>query len=125
MPSIPEHIMTPELTPEAWKQVRYEYEHTDKPVDDIALDHGVSSSTLRDRVRRWRWTRRRQPISLEGPPPTPAIEQPVPLVPAVPPIGAAAQPELAAPPSETAADAPAPPPTSAEPPPAPAEIVRR
>ena len=63
-----------DLSPEAWAQVRYEYEHTDKPVDDICLDHGVSPSTLRDRMRRWRWTRRRQPISAEGPPPMPPIE---------------------------------------------------
>ena len=52
--------MTVELTPEAWAQVRYEYEHTDKPVDDIcARARHLSSSTLRDRMRRWRWTRRR------------------------------------------------------------------
>jgi hypothetical protein len=74
-------IMPPELTPEAWTQVRYEYEHTDKPVEDICVDHGVSSSTLRDRMRRWKWTRRRQPIAAEGPPPAPPIEQAAPLVP--------------------------------------------
>src|SRR5687768_11480284 len=77
------------ITPEEWTQVRYEYEHTDKPVDEIGLDHGVSPSTLRDRVRRWRWTRRRQPISAEGPPPMP-IEYAAPLVPSVAPLGAAA-----------------------------------
>ena len=42
---------------------------TEKPVDDICLDHGISPSTLRDRVRRWRWTPRRLPIPAEGPPP--------------------------------------------------------
>ncbi|MGB9369624.1 MAG: hypothetical protein WCE79_26825 [Xanthobacteraceae bacterium] len=54
--------MTIDLTPEQWAQVRYEYEHTDKPVDDICFDNRVSASTLRDRVRRWGWTPRRQPI---------------------------------------------------------------
>jgi len=63
--------MLPDPSPETWIQIRYEYEHTDKPVDDICLDHGVSPSTLRERMRRWRWTRRRQPISAQGPPPMP------------------------------------------------------
>jgi hypothetical protein len=76
-----EHTMPPELSPETWTQVRYEYEHTDKPVDDICGDHGVSSSTLRDRMRRWRWTRRRQPIAADGPPPAPPIEQAAPAAP--------------------------------------------
>src|SRR5256885_8026790 len=106
--------MRPEVTPETWKQIRDKYEHTDEPVDDICLDHGISSNTLRDRVRRWHWTPRRQPIPLEGPPPTLVTELAALLVPATAPIGAAAQPELAAPPSETAAYAPPPPPTSAE-----------
>jgi transposase-like protein len=39
------------LTPETWAQVRDEYEHTEKPVDDICLDHGISPSTLRVRRR--------------------------------------------------------------------------
>ena len=93
--------MPPELTPEAWTQVRYEYEHTEKPVEDICAERGISSSTLRDRMRRWRWTRRRQPISAEGPPP---VELAAPLVVAETQIGASA----AALPGETAADAPAP-----------------
>jgi hypothetical protein len=105
-------IMPPELTPETWTQVRYEYEHTEKPVEDICVDHGISSSTLRDRMRRWRWTRRRQPIAAEGPPPMP-IEHAVPLVPAVAP-------------GETAADALAPlPATSDAAPGDPAVIVPR
>jgi len=117
--------MPPELSPETWIQIRYDYEHTDKPVDDICLDHGVSPSTLRERMRRWRWTRRRLPISAEGPPPTPWIE---PVAPVVPVAATAVAPALA--PSvpveahhEPAADALAP--SSAEPPPDPAEIVPR
>ena len=105
--------MAPELTSEAWAQVRYDYEHTERPVEDICAEHGISSGTLRDRMRRWGWTRRRQPVPAEGPPPSPPIEPAVPLVAAVAP-------------SETAADALAPPAaTSAEPPPDPAEIVPR
>jgi hypothetical protein len=55
-------------SPDAWAQIRYAYEHTDTPVEDICLAHGISSGTLRDRVRRWGWTRRRPPIPREGPP---------------------------------------------------------
>jgi hypothetical protein len=59
----------PELAPDAWAQIRYPYEHSDTPVEDICLEHGISSTTLRDRMRRWHWTRRRPPIPREGPPP--------------------------------------------------------
>ncbi len=58
----------PDLTPEAWAQIRYDYEHTDRPVEEICAEHGISSGTLRDRMRRWRWRRRRPPIPAEGPP---------------------------------------------------------
>jgi len=112
----------PHLSPETWTQVRYEYEHTDKPVDDICLDHGVSPSTLRDRVRRWRWTRRAQPVSAEGPPPTPWIEPAVPLVPAMTPAAALAPSGPAAAPPDGTAELPAPQAAPAE---APAEIVPR
>jgi len=81
--------MTLDLTPEEWAQVRYEYEHTDKPVGDICGDHGFSPNTLRDRVRRWGWTPRRLPVAAEGPPPVPAIAHAAPLVPTMTPIGAA------------------------------------
>ena len=57
-----------EPTSDAWTQIRYDYEHTNRPVEDICAEHGISSGTLRDRVRRWRWTRRRAPIPREGPP---------------------------------------------------------
>ena len=79
----------PPNSPPKWAQVRYEYEHTDKPVGDICFDHGISPGTLRDRMRRWGWTRRRQPIPAEGPPPMPWIEPAAPLVPAVAPIARA------------------------------------
>jgi hypothetical protein len=62
----------PNLTPQAWAQIRADYEHTDRPIEDICAEHGISSGTLRDRMRRWNWTRRRQPIPLDGPPPLPA-----------------------------------------------------
>jgi hypothetical protein len=64
--------MPPEPTTEAWAQIRYDYEHTERPIDDICAEHGISSGTLRDRMRRWGWTRRRAPIPCEGPPPAPA-----------------------------------------------------
>jgi transposase-like protein len=64
------NIAMPNLTPEAWAQIRADYEHTDRPIEDICAEHGISSGTLRDRMRRW--TRRRQPIPLDGPPPLPA-----------------------------------------------------
>jgi hypothetical protein len=71
--------MAPELTSEAWAQIRYDYEHTDRPVEDICAEHGISSGTLRDRMRRWNWTRRRAPIPREGPPAvTPQVEMTTP-----------------------------------------------
>jgi transposase-like protein len=100
--------MAIDLSPEEWARVRYEYEQTDKPVDDICLDHGFSAGTLRDRVRRWGWTRRNAPIAAEGPPLVPPIEPAAPLVPAATPAGVA--------PEE---------PALTEPPPDPVEIVPR
>src|SRR5437763_972292 len=123
--------MTADPSPETWAQIRYEYEHTDKPVDDICLDHGVSPSTLRERARRWRWTRRHQPIPREGPPPmpppieytAPLMPAAAPLVPALPPIGASAPRQPAVEASESATKMPAPPAAPVEEsPPAPAAI---
>src|SRR5215213_5880925 len=75
---------------------------------------------------RWRWTRRRPPISAEGPPAMPRIEHAAPLVLPEVPIGVAAFSRPTAPTYETAADGFAPlAPSSAEPPPDPAEIVPR
>jgi hypothetical protein len=58
----------PQPTPDAWAQIRYDYEHTDRPIEDICAEHGISSGTLRDRTRRWQWRRRRPPIPRDGPP---------------------------------------------------------
>jgi hypothetical protein len=116
----------PQLSPETWTQVRYEYEHTSKPVDDICLDHGVSPSTLRERMRRWRWTRRSQPISAEGPPPAPRIEPAAPRVPAVAAIRAPAPSVWLEADDEHAPDSPAPyAAPREEPPPDQTEIVPR
>ncbi|TMJ01713.1 MAG: hypothetical protein E6G97_14830 [Alphaproteobacteria bacterium] len=117
--------MLPEPSPETWIRIRYEYEHTDKPIDDICFDNGVSPSTLRERMRRWRWTRRRQPISAEGPPPMPPrIEHAASLVPALAPIEPAAFSQAVAAPGDVAAEQPAPLiPVSEAAPPDPAVIV--
>ena len=64
--------MAPTLSAEAWAQIRYDYEHSERTIAEICAGHGISSGTLRDRMRRWGWTRRRPPIPREGPPPLPA-----------------------------------------------------
>jgi transposase-like protein len=84
-----ETTMTPTLTPETWAQIRSDYEHSDRPVEDICAEHGISSSTLRDRMRRWHWTRRREPIPREGPP---ALTPPHSEAFAPPPVRAASPP---------------------------------
>ena len=68
--------MAANLSSEAWAQMRHDYEHTERPIEDICAEHGISSGTLRDRMRRWGWTRRRPPIPPEGPlrAPAPQIE---------------------------------------------------
>ena len=66
--------MTAELTSVAWAQVRHDYEQTGRPVDDICAEHGISAGTLRDRMRRWGWTRRRAPVLPAGPAPAPAAQ---------------------------------------------------
>jgi len=86
--------MTAELTPEAWAQIRHAYELTEQPVEDICDQYGISSGTLRNRMRRWEWTRRRPPVPHDGPPP--------PL--AAPPVEPAAQVVFAAPHAEAAGD---------------------
>jgi len=65
------------LEPESdlWAQIRYAYEDTDQPVGDICVEHGISSGTLRDRMRRWHWKRRRPPIPHAGPPSSVAAMQ--------------------------------------------------
>jgi transposase-like protein len=64
--------MTLDLSPDTWAQIRHDYEFTDRPVEDICAEHGISAGTLRNRMRRWNWTRRRAPIPADGPPPAPA-----------------------------------------------------
>ena len=89
----------PEPTSEDWAQIRYEYEHTERPVEEICAERGFSSGTLRDRVRRWGWTRRRAPIPAAGPPPMPPPEPLPSLLPmctASPDAGALAAPVAAA-----------------------------
>lgn len=75
----------PVLTPEAWAQVRRDYEHTGRTIHEICAEHGFSTGTLRDRVRRWKWTRRRAPIQSDGPPPLPAPQVAAPPADAVAP----------------------------------------
>jgi len=65
------------LTPEAWAQVRAAYEAGETPVEDICVQYGISSTTLRHRMRRWGWTRRRPPVPREGPGAMPFSPPPV------------------------------------------------
>ena len=60
--------LTPETSSADWAQIRYAYEHTGRPIEEICAAHGISSGTLRDRMRRWGWKKRRPPIPREGPP---------------------------------------------------------
>jgi hypothetical protein len=48
----------PTIIPDARAQSRYAYEHTDRTIPDICAEHRISAGTLRDRMRRWRRTRR-------------------------------------------------------------------
>ena len=59
----------PTLAGKDWPRIRHDYEHTDKPNHEICAEHGISASTLRNRVRQWNWTQRRAPVPAEGPPP--------------------------------------------------------
>jgi hypothetical protein len=90
--------MAANLSSEAWAQIRHDYEHTERPIEDICAEHGISSGTLRDRMRRWGWTRRRPPIPPAGPLRAPALQidpaaQPLPTMRACDP----AAPNLVAP----------------------------
>jgi hypothetical protein len=60
--------MPPLPTPEAWAQIRHEYENTRRSIEDICLTHGISANTLRRRVKAWGWTMRQPPIPDQGPP---------------------------------------------------------
>jgi hypothetical protein len=65
----------PEPTPEAWAQIRHAYENTDKPLAHICAEHEVSIPTVRYRMKRWEWRRRKPLIPRHGPPPVPVMEQ--------------------------------------------------
>jgi hypothetical protein len=53
----------PALSPEAWAHIRHDYEHSDRPVAAICAEYRISPGTLRDRMHRWNWTRRRPPVA--------------------------------------------------------------
>jgi hypothetical protein len=57
----------PEPTPEAWAQIRHAYEHTDKPLAHICAEHEVTIPTVRYRMKKWDWTRRKPLVPREGP----------------------------------------------------------
>ncbi len=65
----------PEPTPEAWAQIRHDYENTDKPLAHICADHDITIPTMRYRMKRWAWTRRKPLIPRQGPPPVPVVKQ--------------------------------------------------
>jgi hypothetical protein len=66
----------PEPTPEAWAQIRHDYEHTDKPLAHICADHDITIPMMRYRMKRWEWTRRKPLIPRHGPPPVPVMAPP-------------------------------------------------
>ena len=51
----------------AERHLSLEAEAGETPVEDICVTYGISSTTLRNRMRRWGWTRRRVPVPREGP----------------------------------------------------------
>ena len=71
----------PEPTPEAWAQIRHAYEHTDKPLAHICAEHDVTIPTVRYRMKRWGWTRRKPLIPRHGPQPAMPQEIVTPPVP--------------------------------------------
>jgi len=65
----------PEPTPEAWVQIRHDYEHTDRPLAHICTEHDISIPMMRYRMKLWEWRRRKPLIPREGPPPVPVMPQ--------------------------------------------------
>ncbi len=59
----------PEPTPEAWAQIRHDYENTDRPIVDICFEHEITTPMLRYRVKVWNWQRRKPLVPRNGPPP--------------------------------------------------------
>jgi hypothetical protein len=98
----------PPIGRKEWPRIRYEYEETDKPNHEICAEHGISASTLTNRVRQWKWTKRRAPVPAEGPP-LPQVEAPQPAAPGETAAPLRAEPSLhlqpAAQPGAPAADA--------------------
>ena len=45
----------PEPAPEAWAQIRNDYEQTDKPLAHICAEHDVTVPTVRYRMKVWAW----------------------------------------------------------------------
>jgi hypothetical protein len=70
----------PEPTPEAWAQIRHDYEHTGKPLAPICAEHDITIPMVRYRMKRWEW-RRRKPFVPRQQPPAAAQE----LAPSTPP----------------------------------------
>lgn len=66
----------PEPTPEAWAQIRHDYEHTDKPIVEICFEHEITAPMLRYRVKCWDWTRRKPFVPRHGPPPVDVYSPP-------------------------------------------------
>lgn len=58
----------PEPTPEAWAQIRHDYENTDRPLAHICAEHDITVPMLRYRMKVWEWTRRKPLVPREGPP---------------------------------------------------------
>ncbi len=63
----------PEPTPEAWARIRHDYEHTDRPLAHICAEYEISIPTMRYRMKRWEWKRRKPFVPRHGPP---AVEMP-------------------------------------------------
>jgi hypothetical protein len=58
----------PQPSPEAWAQIRHDYENTERPVAEICAEHRTTPNTLRVRARKWGWRMRQPRIPAEGPP---------------------------------------------------------
>ena len=71
----------PEPTPDAWAQI-HDYEHTGRPLAHICAEHGITVPTMRYRMKRWEWRRRKPLIPRQGPPPVPVMQQEMAAAPA-------------------------------------------